>query len=264
MRLRIAFAVALAIAAAHWACGDQLPESEAADAGSDAPVGVVDAGDPSDATANADAPAKPFCDDVDASLCWSFDDTTKGSALFGPYFHDVSELPTLSNQARSAPNAMEGRGGGPSGQWLIEHTIVGATQSARCTAALFIEKITNVTEVLAFALGGRVVAFQLTPIDAKSVQAQLLFDRTGPQLASGISNLAIGTWTDITLTAERGAAASDIVLRAEALGTKAEKSLTIPDAGQNPLTDPRVQLGYRVVYGGEGAVRIDDVRCWFQ
>jgi hypothetical protein len=262
VRLRIAFAFAVVIAASssYAACGEQLGEATSDDAGTDAAnVGPIGVDAPLDVAENADAaPATPFCNTVDATFCWSFDDASNGSALYGPSLVPRANNPVfLTDAARSLPNAMYAEGDGASGYWAVETTFA-ASKRIVCTAAVWFEEITNIAEVLTFDLATRKVAFQVQPLTSGAVRAFLLYDRSSGKTVSGLPNLPTKQWLDLTLAAER----ADAGLAFAANALDATVTIELPDAAAD-FTALDVELGFYAQYGGRGAVRVDDVHCTY-
>lgn len=267
--LGISFATILVAAVACDEFSDGAPTT---DAGTDDASSNVDASSTDDggdgggggADGAADGgPSVPFCATVDAAFCWSFDDTSAGSALFGAKLmpKNANKPVALSKLALSPPNAMRAEGDGTSGPWMLTTTLP-ATSKVTCTMSVFIEQATNQTEVMTFALGSRNAAFLVEPLDDAAVTTSLLADRAS-QKKVALANLPKKKWLKIVLG---GARMGDggFTLGASAEGSQ-EVTAAFPDAGANIFADPLVlEVGYYVQYGGTGAVRVDDVFCTYE
>lgn len=255
--LGISFATILIVAAACDEFTESAPsstEDAGADSSSSDATSANEGGDPRDA--GSDAPSIPFCNTVDATFCWSFDDTTSGSALYGPSFGKLGDAPTLTPLAKSAPNAMLAERDGSAGSTMVFRTVEPNT-TISCTASIWFEEISDNTEVMTYALGGRIASFLVEPLDANAIKSSLLYDRNGPKLIKG-PNLPLKQWIEIRLSGQ--ATGSGFLLGAYAQDASVIGDFS--DAGTGIFTQsPVFAVGYYAQYGGKGSVRVDDVHC---
>jgi hypothetical protein len=227
--------------------------SSAVDASSDGDGGASDAG--------ADAPSVPFCSTVDAAIpfCWSFDDAST-SALYGTTFSAKGDPVSLTQLAKSAPNAMRAERDGPSGASMITMKAPLAKTNLACTISVFIESITDPTELLTFALGSRVAAFLVEPLEPNAVKTALLYDREGPKTVSG-PNIPTNKWVAITLAGQRSGNGFLLATTTE-FGDGGFVTADFADAGADIFAQtPNIEIGFYEQYGGTGAVRVDDILC---
>ena len=217
-----------------------------------------------DATTESDAAGPPFCANVDASFCWSFDDTS-GDPLLGPSLAARGVRPDLTDAALSAPNAMlvDYRVGETEKGVVLE---VPKTTALRCELDFIVDAITtgggNGVEIHTFISEP---AFTPSPsltiqsTDGKTVESSIFF-LGGTPATVPLGNIAIGKWVHVMLETGVGDGGAERV-RAELGGVSGETSWT-QDGGIAQLGPYAVRVGLVNGFGAKPwTVRYDNVVC---
>ena len=217
-----------------------------------------------EAAVEIDAAGPPFCANVDASFCWSFDDTT-GDPLLGPSLATRGVRPDLTDAALSAPNAMlvDYRVGETEKAVVLD---VPETTALRCELDFIVDAITtgsgNGVEIHTFISEPILTphpSLTIQSTDGKTVESSIFFLGGDPANVP-LGNIAIGKWVHVMLETEVGNGGTQSV-RAE-LGGVAGKAAWGQDGGVARLGPYKVRVGLINGFGAKPwTVRYDNDVC---
>jgi hypothetical protein len=220
---------------AAWACSSF--EADSIDTGADAAPDASDAATeaaPSDA---GDASAL-FCDSIDASLCWSFDEP---NYLTGPRFvlqANSASVRTTDSTPKSPPFALDlslstKDGGFEFGGILHEQL----TTAAKVKCTFDVRIVTSSTsDVLIAELAGNASLTTTRIRISPSGAFDLLVTQRGTTTTTPLGTYEINKWLNVTMEVD----SADLAARASVEGTPGTQMLDV-DAGVASLN--RVALG---------------------
>lgn len=210
----------------------------------------------------AEDAGQPFCSTVDAQFCWSFDEGAQ--PLVGPKLSATKLPPSLTDQAKSPPSAMQATLSG-AGTAAVELDVGAELVEVRCELDLFLTALaSNPNErvaLLSFDFDGSLGFFPLIKAakqDDATARAALGFLGLGDV---DLGNVPIGRWVHAFLEA---VALGNGSFRARAgIHPNPEGTLaTVFDGGAAALPRfTKVRFGLSTIASVSWTVRYDDLFC---